>query len=186
MAALLFMATGCGQRDDGGPADGTTHGDAAVWMLAEQIKMQSMTPVPDEDITTSTTTFVAHVMRLGCSGGVTGGVLEPTVTWSEAQVVLTFEVEALPTNRDYTCPGNDAVPISVELGRPIGSRQLVDGACLPGQEAATTALCTYDSGVRWSPTQVAPTAPSERSQQGTNPSSTAARRSPVQATRRSA
>lgn len=41
-------------------------------------------------------------------------------------MVLTFQAEALPEG-DYPCPSNDAVPYTVELRQPVGSRVLMDG-----------------------------------------------------------
>jgi hypothetical protein len=152
VASLLLVVDACGANDGGGASGLSAPGDPAVWMLAEQIESLGMKPVPDEDITTATTSFVAQVMRFGCSDGVTGRVLEPTVTWSDTQVVITFTVEALPTDRAYTCPGNDVVPVGIDLVRPIGNRVLVDGACASGRDAATGAWCIDDSGVRWTPT----------------------------------
>ena len=85
--------------------------------------------------------------RLGCANGVTGEVLPPDVQVLDDRVVVTFEVAALGPG-DATCPGNDLVPYTVELGEPIGDRMLIDGACLDGGPAATTSWCIDDEGVR--------------------------------------
>jgi hypothetical protein len=117
-------------------------------MTATQIAAFGLPPVNDtEPISTASSSFTAHVMRLGCSGGQTGTVLPPEIVWSDDQVSVTFGVEALPQDVAYTCPGNDAVSFVVELGQPIGQRQLVDGACA-SEVAAGTSFCR-DQGVRW-------------------------------------
>ena len=38
----------------------------------------------------------------------------------------------------------------VELDEPIGTREIVDGACLSG-EAETTSFCVEEDPIRWSP-----------------------------------
>lgn len=86
------------------------------------------------------------VTRLGCASGKTGEVLPPDVREEDDQVVVTFAVERL-ARRDQTCPGNAPVPGGVDLDRPLGDRELLDGACLSG-EAATTAACV-EGPQRW-------------------------------------
>lgn len=121
------------------PATFDAPGDVAVW------KLESGTDVVD-----SSTTFTALVNRLGCSGGVTGEVLEPTIEVSETEVVVTFFVEALDSDLEQTCPGNDEVPYEVILAEPIGERPLLDGSCRSGGEAASTSFCAAGAA-RWVP-----------------------------------
>jgi hypothetical protein len=111
--------------------------EAAVWFIKSS-----------KDVTSASRTFTAYVSGLGCSGGVTGKVLQPTIEKSNTRVVLTFTVEAAPPGGG-TCQSNDQVPMVVDLGEALGDRQLVDGACRSGAEAATTAFCVGGS-VRWS------------------------------------
>lgn len=59
----------------------------------------------------------------------------------ETDVVVTFFVAALDSHLEQTCPGNDEVPYEVILDEPIGRRQLLDGACRDGGEAASTSFC---------------------------------------------
>ncbi len=108
--------------------------------------------------TADSTAFTALVVRLGCNNGDTGVVLDPAIAVEPDRVVVTFEVEPLPPGA-YTCPGNRPVPYTVDLGGPIGERELVDGACLAG-EATTTASCV-DGATRWSAAAgpTTPTAP---------------------------
>lgn len=92
--------------------------------------------------------FTAMVTRLGCNGGQTGEVLTPTIAVEAERIVVTFAVAPLPEGM-YTCPGNDQVRVLVELEEPIGSRELLDGACLSG-EAVSTSFCETGA-VRWEP-----------------------------------
>ncbi len=43
------------------------------------------------------------------------------------------------------CQGNNEVAYLVHLGEPLLDRKLVDGQCLPGGDAVTTAFCVPDS-----------------------------------------
>jgi hypothetical protein len=63
-------------------------------------------------------------------------------------VVITASVEPLPQGVGYNCQGNDSVSVGVDLDEPVGQRSLVDGTC-HGGEAANTAICVDDGGVRW-------------------------------------
>lgn len=140
LVLTVLVAAACGGDDvgvgtDQGPSDVT--GDTATWTASD-----------DDPPAADAESFTAMVERLGCSGGETGEVLEPTVVADEEQVVVTMSVEPLPSG-DYTCPGNEVEPHVVDLGEPIGQRQLVDGACLSG-DAVSTSKCS-DGPVRWSP-----------------------------------
>jgi hypothetical protein len=111
--AMILLASACGPGQ----------GDPAVWAVD-----------PANPTTASSTSFTALVMRIGCAGGRTGEVFEPTINADEDEVIITFTVA--PISGDQTCPGNDAVPVVVDLGEPIGDRRLVDGACRSGQAPA--------------------------------------------------
>jgi hypothetical protein len=115
-------------------------GDPAVWWID-----------PDEPPSTTESTFTALVSRLGCNNGVTGEVLRPGVVLTDHEVIVTFTVEHDPDGG--TCPGNDLVPYVVDLGEPLGNRDLVDGSCRAGGAAATTSHCAedYEGSVRWRP-----------------------------------
>ena len=93
--------------------------------------------------------FIAQVTRLGCNDGITGQVNTPDVQLSQTRIVITFTVERA-TDGAHTCPGNAEVRYTVNVGEPIGNRQLIDGACVSEGEAKTTSFCT-DDGVRWNP-----------------------------------
>lgn len=127
-------------RDRSRPSatSGTRRGASAVWFLAE-----------DEALSSSADSVRVLVSRLGCNSGITGTVYEPEVDFRTAEVVVTFSVEATDGG---DCQRNDLVPYTVELGEPVGSRRLVDGACTEGEEAAGTYACTGESDpVRWRP-----------------------------------
>lgn len=111
-------------------------GDPAVWNIDSNDR-----PTP------ASVSFTALVTRLGCNGGETGEVLAPSIAKEEARIVVTFTVDALPAGA-HTCPGNKHVPLMVDIGEPIGQRELVDGACLSG-EAVRTSFCS-DGAARWS------------------------------------
>ena len=150
--ALLVSLTACSDKESPSPADGASpsqaseqadddaqpreRGSVAVWALAS-----------DSDITADSKEFTAAVTRLGCNGGVTGRVLAPQVETTETRVTISFEAESVGPGA-FTCPSNDYVPYLVVLDEAIGNRELVDGQCAEGQEAATTSLCR-DAGVRW-------------------------------------
>jgi len=103
-----------------------------------------------DDIGVQSTTLQLGVVRLECSGGETGVVLEPDVTYEEDRILIRTDVEALQGDA-YDCRGNDTVPLTVQLSEPVGQRELVDASCLEG-EAVNTTFCE-DRGVRWSPQQ---------------------------------
>ena len=105
-----------------------------------------------EAVTPDSTHIDLGVTRLGCASGKTGTVLDPVVRFDAARVVITASVEPLPQGVGYNCQGNDSVSVGVDLDEPIGQRSLVDGTCLGG-EAANTAVCADDGGVRWKPTR---------------------------------
>jgi len=71
------------------------------------------------------------------------------VRLGDTEIVVTFTVEAIAPG-GHTCPGNDEVPFIVDLGEAVGDRELVDGACLSGGEAASTSFCAQ-GGTRWTP-----------------------------------
>lgn len=147
--ALVFVAA-CGNDSDAVETESSTSsgstiaeiddGDTAVWLLDPD-----GLPVADSD------TFTALVSRLGCSGGETGEVFDPSVEVNAHEVVVTFTVTPLPPEGVATCPGNKPVPYVVHLDEPLRSRTIVDGACR-GSEAASTSWCEGELGVggeRW-------------------------------------
>jgi hypothetical protein len=101
-----------------------------------------------DDVDPAATQVDVLVSRIECSGGVTGEVLEPGVVTTETEVVVTFTVAPRPPGA-YSCPGNDEVPATVDLGAPIGTRALVDGSCTaPEGPEGPLGDCALD-GIRW-------------------------------------
>ena len=134
VACLALVAATCGEATDGVDAEGSR----AVWFI------DSANPPTSEDHS-----FTALVSRVGCNSGVTGPVDKPVVDVTDSMIVISFTVE--PSN-EGTCPGNDSVPYLVDLGQPIGDRELVDGACKRGGGAETTSHCDAPNDpVRWRP-----------------------------------
>lgn len=122
--------------------NGSDGGDPALWVLGE------------EQVTGQTQQFVALVSRVGCSGGVTGEVLQPRVSRSDDAVTVRIDVVPLDDGLPRLCPGNDLVPVMVDLGEPIGDRRLVDGVCSDG--AASGMQACAEGGTRWTPPPTPP------------------------------
>lgn len=140
--ALALFLVGCGEAESPGPAEptGTVSQDEssveglAAWELSNPDSIR-----PEDD------NLEIGVSRLGCANGETGEIIDIDVDPGEDRVVIEATVEAREGAAD--CPANEVVPIDVELGDPIGDRELVDGVC-EHERAAETTLC--DTSVRWS------------------------------------
>jgi hypothetical protein len=150
LACSAFLLSGCdasapdvGDTGSSSPkvsgtgSSASAVGDIGTWELLNST-----------EVTSFSTTLRLGVTRLECASGVTGTVLDPRVRVEQERIVIRTDVEPLSPG-GYTCQGNDAVPVTVELNEPIGKRELVDAACLGGR-AVNTAPCT-DNGVRWRP-----------------------------------
>lgn len=88
------------------------------------------------------------VSRVGCAGGKTGNIYQPTVTESATEIRILTEAEPLKEGA-YTCPSNDFVEVTLTLAAPIGTRKIVDPIC-DDKERKTHSYC-MDNGVRWDP-----------------------------------
>ena len=64
--------------------------------------------------------------------------------------ILRSTKHLLESDLEQECPGNDEVPYEVRLDEPIGQRQLLDGSCRSGGEAASTSFCAAGAA-RWVP-----------------------------------
>jgi hypothetical protein len=111
-------------------------GDDATWTID-----------PARPPTADSSTFTALVMRAGCNGGQTGQVLRPGIEVGDTEVIVTFTVERM--EGVATCQGNDTVPYEVDLGEPLGDRQLVDGICRKPSMEGSAAYCTAEGPYRW-------------------------------------
>lgn len=123
LASAAFSLAACQQMS--APA---SSGEPATWHLADPTAVTADSEQIDIEVT-----------RLGCASGTTGEVLEPQVTYEAEQILIRVDVAPVGGG-PQSCPGNDAVRISVALTEPLGSRALVDGGCaLEG--VGTTAEC---------------------------------------------
>lgn len=120
------------------PACGGSHpdkpGDPAVWEIA-----------PGQTVDAHTRALMVIVSRTGCSGGEQGRPVTPHVALGDEAVVVTFRIE--PHISGGTCQGTAGVPYRLTLPEPLGTRDLVDGACLAGDGLSTTGFC-LNGGVR--------------------------------------
>jgi hypothetical protein len=142
VAAILALGlAGCGA-----PAPGAGGGGESPEPDGPSIGVWELSDIEAVDATTER--LDVEVTRLECSGGVTGEVLEPVVTLEADRILIRTDVAPLPEG-NYDCQGNDRVPVTIELGEPVGDRELVDAACLE-ETASSTGFC-QDDGVRWRP-----------------------------------
>jgi hypothetical protein len=79
----------------------------------------------------TTQIFDALVTERACASGrnLTGRLVGPIVVPTADMVLVFFGVHPLPANQD--CPGNPPTRVPVDLGQPLGSRELRDGGHLP-------------------------------------------------------
>lgn len=84
------------------------------------------TPGPD------TQTFDALVTERSCASGRSseGRVVGPEIVRTDEMVLVMFAVRPLP-GQFFTCPSNPSTRVPVDLGEPLGDRQLLDGGRLP-------------------------------------------------------
>lgn len=115
----------------------TTAASLATWTLADP-------PGPDA------TTLTLDVQRASCSGGKTGELLKPILTFEAERIVIEARAAPLPEGA-YTCPGNDTVQQSVQLPEPVGDRALVDALCLVSPHKDHAYCIDAVNGVRWKP-----------------------------------
>lgn len=115
-------------------------GDPATWRTD-----------PDAPPDPRSTSITALVTRLGCASGETGPVLRPGVLREVDRITITFTVEAIHGFQD--CQGNPEVRYVVDLGEPLGDRELVDGGCTDEAPRGQPS-CPTDDGLRWRPTVV--------------------------------
>lgn len=143
---MAIAASGCSSGHDPGGANATSPepgknvsnaGDTASWELLNAA-----------EITPESTVLRLGVTRIQCASGITGTVLEPELQINGEQIVIRTSVESQEPG-EYSCQGNNVVPITVNLQSPIGERELFDAACLDTDTLAT-AFCV-DGGVRWRP-----------------------------------
>ena len=129
-ACAVLLLAGCAAVGETEPGTGT-------WKLHD-----GDAPTPQS------TTLRLEVTRLECSNGDTGRVLAPQARFHDDRILLSTNVEPLAEGA-YGCQGNKPVPLTVVLPEPVGTRMLIDAACLGGPAAGTEACA--DGGIRWRP-----------------------------------
>lgn len=79
----------------------------------------------------ATQVFDALVTEMSCNDGqpADGRFVGPQIVKSVDTVLVIFAVRPLPGG--HTCPSNPSTRITVDLGEPLGERQLLDGGRLP-------------------------------------------------------
>lgn len=142
LLALAVSLVGCGGEGAPGP-DGPSRS-----LAPEEVMEQSLATWEVSDpsaVSPDDATLEVGVSRLGCANGETGEISDVDVDRGDDQIVVRASVEPLDGS-SYNCLGNDVVKIEIDLGAPLGDRDLVDGAC-EHPRAARTTFC--DSEVRW-------------------------------------
>lgn len=87
-------------------------------------------PAAGRAIGPDTQVLEVMVLERECASGqrATGRIKEPKVERDERQVIVTFTVEPVG---EATCPSNPPTPHRLDLGEPLGQRQLLDGGTEP-------------------------------------------------------
>lgn len=86
----------------------------------------------DANITSDSTTIEVLVNEQACHGSQPTElerIVPPEITADDETVTVTIAV--VPPTGDQTCPGIPPVPYTVDLGEPLGDRQLLDGSQTP-------------------------------------------------------
>ncbi|HUQ77816.1 MAG TPA: hypothetical protein VM427_02935 [Patescibacteria group bacterium] len=87
--------------------------------------------------------FVALVHETDCVSGRSsqGRVLPPLIQRDPTRVLIVFAVREPPSTGLETCPGNPASEYTVELGEPLGARQLLDAGVFPPADVWSPECC---------------------------------------------
>ncbi len=101
-----------------------------------------------QKVTPDSTSLDVDVYRLECSGGTTGTVEEPNVTYEPERILIRGLLSDLPDG-SYTCLGVSPAPATIELSEPVGNRTIMDASCL--EEDNTDLTGCEDQGIRWRP-----------------------------------
>ncbi len=80
------------------------------------------------------------VTETACASGrpADGRILDPWVAVDETQVLVVFAVRA--GTGAQTCQGNPSSRVRVDLGEPLGERQLLDGGRFPAGDPTEPAF----------------------------------------------
>lgn len=101
-----------------------------IWPADFWLDPAAPPPGPDD------TTLHGLILERACANGKppVGRVRPPVVVFDERTVVVTVTVKEVPGGAD--CPGNPAMPITIELGQPLGDRRILDGSVFPPRDAS--------------------------------------------------
>jgi hypothetical protein len=109
--------------------------NAATWTLA----MDEPMPPPDA------TGFVALVSETECTSGrpAAGRILPPVIVREPTRVLVVFAVRPPPPMPGglEACPAPPPTPVRVELGEPLGKRELLDGGLFPPRDVQSISCC---------------------------------------------
>jgi hypothetical protein len=120
-----------------GPADTdfapVRWGECDIQPAFEGIEAARWDIAPDEQVGPDTMTFEASVSELGCASGLSpeGRIVGPTLLVTDESVTVIFGTK--PLAGPQTCQAGPSVVVVVGLPEPLGDRQLLDGAALPGE-----------------------------------------------------
>lgn len=89
-----------------------------------------------DPVTSDNATFEVRVEAQACTSGnpSAGGILPPQITETASSVKVTFFTKPLPRG-GYSCQAVAGAPYTVKLGRPLGTRTLLDGDTYPPSPA---------------------------------------------------
>lgn len=126
LIGAVVAVSGCSSRGDTQSAPSSSSTPASVPESVFPATWQ-LDPAFDRPSPTDTEVHVVVTERKCASGQPPGDRLQPPeIEASTGAVVVTFLVE-LVTESTVTCPDNPAVPHVVQLGEPLGERDLFDG-----------------------------------------------------------
>lgn len=101
--------------------------------LPPGLNSASWVPDPEDPMPNAATrAFMALVTERECASGQpsVGRVVGPVLLVDAERVLVAFAVRALPGGFQ-TCQGNPSTPVHIDLGQPLGDRELVDAGHLP-------------------------------------------------------
>lgn len=133
-AATGVMITGIGLTLSACGSDDLSYGKIAVWDIPQEA-----------DITAETQSFDIHATRVDCASGETGEIVDVDIESAENEIIIQAYAEPFE-EEEADCPANESVIVEVDLGEPIGDRNILDGAC-EYDDAARTTHC--DTDIRW-------------------------------------
>lgn len=89
------------------------------------------------------TSFEARVTEMACTSGRTaeGRILPPLIIREPRRVLVVFGILPLTAPAIQTCQAAPPTPVVVELGQPLGPRELLDGGVFPPADPWSPDCC---------------------------------------------